>query len=664
MGRPRKGTRRKGTAHPRGVLSAHASGYGFVQTAEGEFFIPAKAMGGAFDGDLVEVSPLPAKGAARRGAGRAGQGQRAEERPEARVLRVIDRAHDTLIGRYEVAEPFGVVVPEDARIPYDIFTMRADAPEVPDGSLVRVRIAQFPTRRSAATGFVEEVIGQAGDERIGIDVIIGRHKLETRFAEPALEQAAEAVLDVSGALAEGYVDLRDRFVFTIDPADAKDFDDALSLDAVDDEPGVRWRLGVHIADVSHYVPWGSSIDLEARRRATSVYLADRVLPMLPPALSDELCSLKPDEDRRCMTVDLYLDEYANVVRSEAYPALMRSRARLSYDEAQAILDDEDVFAAPGLPERIRACDGIAKRLVKKRASAGAIDFVSTEAKVVLDADGRPTGISVRQKTDATELIEQCMILANEVVASRLAEVEWPCIFRVHERPSSDSLAALVPVFQEFGWFTEAMQGHLMTGNPHTLQQLLAASAGRPEHELVSSLLLRAMKRAVYKPVNEGHYGLGLAAYCHFTSPIRRYPDLVVHRMLRALLTRRPAHFDQEVAALEWLSEHSSEMERIADAAARESQELKMIEYLAAFVGQRFSGVVSGVSVHGLYVRLECTAEGFVPLRSLGSEYFAFDADRYLLVGEETGRAFRLGQRVAVEIKAADPRTRTLELRLA
>lgn len=686
MARPKQRTRRKQSAHPRGVLNVHASGYGFVPTAEGEFFIPERAMNGAFDGDLVEVAPASSGPHARKG--RKGNSRQGDDKPQARVLRVLDRAHDTLVGRYEVAEPFGVVVPDDPRIPYDIFTMRADAPDVPDGALVRVRIAQFPTRHSAATGVVEEVLGQAGDGTLGVDVIIARHKLETRFSEAALAQAAEAALDAEGALAQGYRDIRDRFAFTIDPADAKDFDDALSIDFVfadaleapllasfgdsdafaDFKKGKRglWRLGVHIADVSHYVPWGSSIDLEARRRATSAYLVDRVLPMLPPALSDELCSLKPGEDRRCMTVDMYLDDSAQVVAYDAYPALMRSRARLSYDDAQAVLDGANPPVSgegDALEQRIRQCDAIAKKLAAFRRSQGSIDFASTEAKVRLDADGKPLAIVLRTKTDATELIEQAMILANETVARHLAGQEWPCLYRVHEKPSADALAALVPVFQEFPWFTEAMHAHLIMGNPHTIQGILAATAGRPEHELVSSLLLRAMKRAVYKPVNDGHYGLGLSAYCHFTSPIRRYPDLVVHRMLRAALTKRSGCFDQEVQALPWLAEHSSEMERIADAAARESQELKMIEYLAPSVGQTFPGIVSGVSVHGLYVRLECTAEGFLPIRALGAEYFAFDPDRYTLVGEETGKAYRLGQRIAVMLKAADPLTRTLEFRL-
>ena len=472
------------------------------------------------------------------------------------------------------------------------------------------------------------------------------------------------MLDAEGALVAGYRDLTERFVFTIDPADAKDFDDALSLDYLEDER--LWRLGVHIADVSHYVPWNSSVDLDARRRATSVYLADRVIPMLPPALSDELCSLKPGEVRRSMTADLYLNDAGEFVRADFYPALIRSDARLAYNEADAILLDykEAVAAGGDLAWRLVQCSRLAGLREAARTRAGGIDFATTEAKVALDGEGRPVDIVLRRKTDATRLVEEAMILANEAVAGCLETRGFPCLFRVHEPPAADALGSLIPVFQEFPWFTRPMEARLVAGDARTIQEILAASADRSEGELVSSLLLRAMKRAVYRPDNLGHYGLASEAYCHFTSPIRRYPDLVVHRMLRAALTRRPEKFDQEMAALPWIAEHSSDMERVADTAARQSQELKMAEYLSAFTGQAFSGVVSGVASYGLYVRLDCTAEGILPVRALGEEYFAFDPVRYTLTGEESGRAFRLGQRVPVVLKSVDVPTAALEFALA
>ena len=689
MARSRTRTRRAARSMPRGTLIVHAEGYGFVRTAEGEYFIPAAKLGGAFDGDVVEVAPLPsAVSKAYRASGRASM--RAQGRPAARVARVIERAHETLIGRYEVADPFGVVIPEDPRIPYDIFTQRSAAPDIPHGALVRVRISTYPSRNTAATGVVEEVLGEAAEPRLGVESIIARHNLETRFSDACVAAAEGLRLDVEGALARGYADLRGRCVFTIDPVDARDFDDALSLERIDGEgggdaaavPGSTsalsgdgwegagapvWRLGVHIADVSAYVPWGSAIDLDARNRATSAYLVDRVIPMLPERLSNDLCSLRAGEDRLSMTVDLYLDEQARIARYAVYPAVIRSRARLTYDAVQDALAVVGASASEVPREaasRLAPLSRIAKMRAELRRRAGGIDFPSTEAKVRLDADGRPTGIDLRRKTDATSLVEEAMILANEAVAHRLVAADSPALFRVHERPAADGLAGLIPVLEEFDWFARIDKTRFALGDPHAVQAALEASRGRSEGELVGSLLLRAMKRADYRPSCEGHYGLASEAYAHFTSPIRRYPDLVVHRMLKALLFGRPELFDQEASALRWLGRHCSERERAADAAARESQELKLIELMESQVGEAFSAVVSGVAPYGLYVRLDNTAEGLVPARRLGPEYFSLDAELHRLVGQDTGRVWRLGQRVAVVLALADARRHVLEFRLA
>lgn len=655
MGRTRKHTRRRPRANPHGVLTVHGGTFGFVRTAEGEYFIPESKMAGAFDGDLVEIAPLPVRGA-QKGA--------AEERPAARILRVIDRAHDTVVGRYEVAEPFGVVVPEDRNISYDIFTMRADFPDVPDGALVRVRMTAYPSRHEAACGVIEEVLGTAEEATISVDAIVARNKLETVFSEGALAETQAAQLDEVGALAAGYRDVRDRCVFTIDPADARDFDDALSLDPAQDflRDGAVWRLGVLIADVSHYVPWNSSLDLDARRRATSVYLVDRVIPMLPEQLSNGLCSLNPNETRRCMTCDVYLDQDWKSVGYDIYPALMRSQARLTYGQVQQALDG-DAALPDDIMQRVRFLSQFAKARIAARQVAGGLDFDFPEARVVLDDDGKPVRVDLRRKTEATSLVEEAMILANEVVAQHLSERGFPALYRVHEKPSPDSLAALLPVLQEFGWFSRISPERYVAGDAHAIARVLSESQGRLEGNLVQTLVLRAMKRAAYKPTCDGHFGLASEAYTHFTSPIRRYPDLVVHRMLRAQLTRRPQKFEQEVAALPWIAEHASDMERVAEKAARQSQELKLIEYMAGFLGEAFDATISGVASYGMYVSLDNTAEGMVAARYLGDEYFACDAVRYQLVGQDSGKVFRLGQRVRVVLVAADAKAGRLDFRL-
>ena len=470
--------------------------------------------------------------------------------------------------------------------------------------------------------------------------------------------------------------MRERFVFTIDPDDARDFDDALSIEQVEDQGRLLWRIGVHIADVSHYVEWGSALDLAARRRATSVYLVDRVIPMIPEELSCGLCSLAPGEVRRSMTVELYVDERAQLARYEIYPALICSNVRLTYGEALEMLEGECEPAASeggkhaqGQRETsLRKCLLQLSRLASlrhaQRERKGGIDFDQPEARVKLDEAGRPQGVELRRKNAATSLVEEMMIWANEVVAEHLSRAKFPCVYRVHEAPDLEGLAQLVPIFEEFPWFGKIDPVGFFMGSQHALQQAVSASRGRAEGELVSSLVLRSMKRAVYREKNCGHYGLASATYCHFTSPIRRYPDLMVHRMLKAELFGRPERFDQMTTNLGWICEHSSGMEREADDAQRESEELKLAEYLQRFVGQSFSAIVSGVSQGGLYARLENTAEGFIPVRTLDDDYFSFDAARYTLTGEETGARYRLGQRIAVVLFAVDPRVPQIDLRLA
>mgnify|MGYP004558518743 CR=1 FL=1 len=705
MPRSKNHTRRVARSRPRGIMQLNPEGYGFVRTSEGEFFVPHAKLGGAFDGDLVEVAPLPAnaaKGNAREGAG----GGRYGHKKAARVVSVVERAHEVIVGRFEVAEPFGVVVPLDPHIPYDIFTQLSEAPDVEDGAIVRVRIAQFPSRNTAATGHIEEVLEHVDGLDEGVDAVVARHKFETSFSDAALEEARAASIDEVGALASGYRDLRDRFVFTIDPDDARDFDDALSIERVEESGRPLWRIGVHIADVSHYVEWGSALDMAARRRATSVYLVDRVIPMIPEELSCGLCSLAPGEVRRSMTVDLFVDDRAQLVRYEIYPALICSNARLTYGEALEMLEGEcQPVASEGgqhapcsdSPELARTCQrarsaraelstehtphsrdqrqtSIQLRLLQlsrlaslrhaQRERKGGMDFDQPEARVTLDEAGKPRGVELRRKNAATSLIEEMMIWANEVVAEHLAKAKFPCAYRVHEAPDLEGLAQLVPIFEEFPWFEKIDPVGFFTGDQRALQQAVSASRGRAEGELVSSLVLRSMKRAVYRERNCGHYGLASATYCHFTSPIRRYPDLMVHRMLKAELFGRPEKFDQMTTNLGWICEHSSGMEREADDAQRESEELKLAEYLQQFVGQSFSAIVSGVSQGGLYARLENSAEGFIPVRTLGDDYFSFDATRYTLTGEETGARYRLGQRIAVVLFAVDPRVPQIDLRLA
>ena len=702
MGRSRAHVRRSAQMYPTGTLTVYADGYGFVRTSEGEFFVPEKKMNGAFDGDLVEVAPLPHKTQGRNSVYDQDKLQwvSSKESPAARVVRVIDRAHETVVGRYDVVEPFGVVVPLDYRMQHDIFTLRKDNPTIPDGALVRVRITTFPTGRTAATGVIEEVLDEGQKQRFIVDALIERNNLETVFSEGAQAQAQDVRVDELDALSHGYRDIRDRVVFTIDPEDARDFDDALSLERAGGDVAqgrvgaggtrIAWRLGVHIADVAHYVPWDSSIDLDARRRATSVYLVDRVLPMLPEELSNDICSLKPGAARRCMTVDLYLDEQAEVVGVDIYPALMESRRRMNYAEVRDLLATGEcvgndafdgagaVSAAAGaeafasIEQRLFALDAIAQMRRKRRQKLGAPEFSQVEAKMKLNEQREPIAVELHEKNNATQLVEEAMLMANQAVAHYLIENGIPGLFRVHEAPLPTNCASLVPLLEEFPWFSQVNKMLFSQGNSFQIQKVLELSRGRAEEELVSNVMLRAMKQAVYSPTCEGHFGLAADEYLHFTSPIRRYPDLVVHRMLKAHLEKRrlgalppeqKKAVSQEVSQLAWLAEHSSKMERLAEKVSRESHEYLLVEYMQQFVGQSFSATISGVASYGVYVRLDNTAEGLLPLKELGQEYFIFDGVHHTLTGEESGTLYRLAQRVAVILNSADSLTRNLTFKL-
>ena len=628
-GKHRKGKRRAGNC-PTGRIELHKGGYGFVDTDEGSFFIPKNCTHGALPDDLVEVRP---------------QGRASEpgNKRMASVVNVLQRANEYLVGVLDINDPLAVVVSQDPRVQHDLFADLASIPpDAQAGDVVLAKITDYPARHTPMQGYIVEVLGRADAPNMDVDIIIHNAGLPTEFSPQALEQARGIETDIEGALQEsGRRDLRERTVFTIDPADAKDFDDAISLDL---REGLV-RLGVHIADVSSYVSWGSSIDICARDRATSVYLADRVLPMLPEELSNDICSLKPGCDRRVMTCDMYLDEQARLVRYEIYPSVIRSKRRFSYDEVQKVLDGEvdDEFAAT-----LRRFHELAEKLLAHRIERGALDFDSVEAKPVLDEEGHPIRIDLRVKTQATSMIEEAMILANETVATHMFERKLPLVYRIHESPRAASLEVLLPVLKELGYPIEG----LGAGLPRTYQGILKAACGRPEETLVNYLVLRSMERARYSTEPLAHFGLASEHYCHFTSPIRRYPDLIVHRLLKD-----PHAMEGQ---LEWLAAHASRMERLAEEAEMSSVMLKLCEFMEPRVGEVFEGTISTVAARALYVRLDNTLEGRVRFDPVRDEYHEFDPKLQTLVGEETGRTYRLGQRIRVRLVAVDVRERQVD----
>jgi ribonuclease R len=644
-----------------GSIRVTRPGVATVDTAEGRFAVGRGGIREAMNGDEVQVSLSTRRGGER----------------FAYVQAVLMRATTTFVGTYANAAPLGIVVPLDGRIRRDFFVLPEDDSAsrlgVSDGDVVSARILEYPARHSSGVVTLERRLGDADDLDLDIESVIASYDLATDFPEECDEQVGSVRVDVEPALVGDPCrrDLRGRSCMTVDPTDARDFDDAVGARRVGD----GYEVDVHIADVTHYVPWNSPVDREARRRTCSVYLADRVLPMLPERLCNDVCSLVPGSDRLCMSVLMRLDAHGNVTSYEVASSVIRSRARLDYDTVDALLEgrveEASLPAVEGGAEEVagqlRILDEVASLRQEVRGRRGAIDFETREAKVILDERGKPQGVSVRERTRATGLIEEAMLMANECVASLLSQSDVPVAYRVHERPSPEDLKETLPVLGELGLLHGDLAERLVSGDPMATQEVLRAARGTQAEYLASSVLLRAQKRAVYLPHNDGHYALGAQAYCHFTSPIRRYPDDTVHRALKALLhgelgSREQAHVAE---ALPQLCRDCSDRERVADSAARASQKVKMAELFSERVGEDFSGMVVGVERYGLFVALDDTcAEGLLPVRALGDEWFAYDERLLSLTGEESGKRWRPGQRVAVTVTGTDPAHGRIDFALA
>ena len=629
-----------------GIFMANPKGFGFVR-AEGmeqDVFIGRENTHGALNGDTVRISVEP--------------GQRFRS-AEGVVLEIVKHANERIVGYYRRVKNFGLVMPDDQRITQDVYIPAGKEKGAVTGHKVVARVTRFPNhRQEEPEGVVEEIIGHVNDPGTDILSIIKAYDLPDVFPPEVMKEAEQVPDRISADAAEGRKDLRDLLTITIDGEDAKDLDDAVSVRKLENG---NTELGVHIADVSAYVPELSALDKEAFRRSTSVYMADRVLPMLPHRLSNGICSLNEGEDRLTLSCLMELDPQGVIVDHEICETVIKTRHRMTYTNVQKIIDDDPEICAvfADILPMVKEMKKTADLLRERRADRGYINFDFPESKAILDPKGRPVEIRACERNSATRLIEDFMLAANETVAQEYCWRQLPFLYRVHDKPDPEKIRQLAVFVNNFGLTMRSRNGEI---HPKEIQKLLKNIEGTDAENLISRVTLRSMKRAAYNTECTGHFGLAAQYYTHFTSPIRRYPDLQIHRIIKENLhgdlnEKRAEHYEKILPAV---AEQTSRLERRADEAERESLRYKKCEYMEKHVGETFDGVISGVTRSGLYVELPNTVEGMIRVNELRDDYYEFLEDRWELVGEMTGRRYRLGEKIRVRCAAADRLARTVD----
>ena len=628
-----------------GTYQAHPRGFGFVvlEGEEEDLFISEDDRSGAFNGDQVEVVIK----ATPRG-----------KRREGKIVRIMSRGTTKVVGYFERNKKFGFVRPDDQRFLKDIFVPLERSKGAVTGHKVVVEITQYGGQNKKPEGKVIEILGHVNDPGTDILSIVKGYDLPTEFSEKVLNQAERVAKEVSEADRQGRLDLREQIMVTIDGEDAKDLDDAISLT----KEGSSYILGVHIADVTNYVQEKSALDREAYKRGTSVYLVDRVIPMLPHILSNGMCSLNAGEDRLALSCIMTINEKGVVVDHTIAETVIRVDERMSYTSVKKILEDKDAEETEKYQTLVPMFEMMAELagiLREKRHKRGSIDFDFPETKMELDKEGKPIAMKPYERNVATKIIEDFMLLANETVAEDCFWQEIPFLYRTHESPDEEKMKTLATFIHNFGHSMHMSNKEI---RPKEIQKLLEKVEGTPQEPLISRLALRSMKQARYTPENTGHFGLATSYYCHFTSPIRRYPDLQIHRIIKENLRGRMNEERREHYAgiLPEVAKNTSTRERLAEEAERETMKLKKVEYMAARIGEEFEGVISSITKWGVYVELENTIEGLVHVTNMWDDHYEYLEDRYEMVGEHRGKVYRLGETVVVRVIGTDKLQRTID----
>lgn len=637
----------------RGRLQTHPKGFGFLipdDRDHPDVYIHANDMLGAMNGDTVLVR-ITSKGSA---GGKL----------EGEVVRILKRANTEVVGTFEHYGSYGFVIADDKRIVKDIFVPQEAINGAVDGQKVVVRIVQYPEGRSLAQGEVIEILGHKNDPGVDILSIIRKHGLPEAFPPDVLEEAEQIPDAISEEELAGRRDLRDKRIVTIDGEDAKDLDDAVHVERL---PNGGYRLGVHIADVGYYVRENSRLDQEAYNRGCSVYLVDRVIPMLPHRLSNGICSLNPRVDRLTLTCEMEFDEKARLVKHDIYTSVIRTVERMTYTNVRKILLDEDpevMEQYENLVEDFRTMEELALKLRAARMARGAIDFDFQESKVIVDENGKPIDIVKRERTIAEQIIEEFMLAANETVAEHFFWLRVPFIYRIHEDPDSEKMMYFMQFINNFGYVVRGKGNRV---HPRALQSLLEEIKGTREETVISTMMLRSMKQAKYDSESRGHFGLSAEFYTHFTSPIRRYPDLVIHRIIREVIENggqlSDAREEYLASRIQDIADHSSERERIAVEAERDTEALKKAEFMLDKVGEEFQGIISSVTSFGMFVELDNTVEGLIRLSYLTDDYYHFHEMQMALIGERTSKIYRIGDEVRVRVARVNMDDHTIDFEL-
>lgn len=643
-----KGDRKKGQYYT-GTFISHPRGFGFLEIPEAEedIFIPEESIGTALHGDTVQIVVKK--------DGKDGK------RCEGEVVKVLERGTKEVVGTYQQCDGFGFVVTDNQRFLKDVFIPAGKSLEAEDGDKVLAEIKDHGNKRRSPEGKIIEILGKPGECGVDVLCVAKSYELPMEFPEKVAKQAERIKETLNEGDFYGREDLRDVVMVTIDGEDAKDLDDAVSLTKEED----LYHLGVHIADVSNYVQYNSALDKEALKRGTSVYLADRVIPMLPKKLSNGICSLNAGEDRLALSCLMDIDKKGRVVSHRIVESVIHVKERMSYTNVKKILLQEDEELAKRYEELLPMffqMKELSELLRNRRKKRGAIDFDFPESKLVLDEKGKVVDIYPYEQNIATRLIEDFMLAANETVAEEYCMLGLPFVYRTHENPDMEKMETVLEMVHQAG--IKVKKGK-ETISPKEVQKILKELEGMECEPFFARLILRSMKQAKYTVEDTGHFGLAAKYYCHFTSPIRRYPDLQIHRIIKETLRGKmtEAKIQHYKGILEEVARQSSAMERRAEEVERETIKMKKAEYMKQHIGEAFEGTVSSVTEWGFYVELDNTVEGLVHVNSLTDDYYTFDKDRYCLVGDMTGRAYRMGQRVKVWVENADENTKTVDFKI-